>query len=88
MTLSDEHFMTLALECARRAASAGEVPVGAVLVAGDAVIGEGWNRPIASMDPTAHAEIVALRAGAQPTIASARARCTRPWSRARCAWVR
>jgi tRNA(adenine34) deaminase len=65
MTLSDEHFMTLALECARRAASAGEVPVGAVLVAGDAVIGEGWNRPIASMDPTAHAEIVALRAGAQ-----------------------
>jgi tRNA(Arg) A34 adenosine deaminase TadA len=62
--LSDEHFMAQALECARRAARDGEVPVGAVLVAGDAVIAEGWNRPIASVDPTAHAEIVALRAGA------------------------
>jgi tRNA(adenine34) deaminase len=63
--LSDEHFMARALECARRAARAGEVPVGAVLVAGDEVIAEGWNQPIASHDPTAHAEIVALRAGAQ-----------------------
>jgi len=62
--LSDEHFMALALECARRAERDGEVPVGAVLVAGDAVIAEGWNRPIASIDPTAHAEIAALRAGA------------------------
>jgi tRNA(adenine34) deaminase len=61
---SDEHFMARALECARRAARDGEVPVGAVLVAGDAVIAEGWNRPIANVDPTAHAEIVALRAGA------------------------
>jgi len=40
------------------------VPVGAVLVAGDEVIAEGWNRPVAGNDPTAHAEIVALRAGA------------------------
>jgi tRNA(adenine34) deaminase len=63
-TSSDEHFMARALECARRAAHDGEVPVGAVLVAGDAVIAEGWNRPISSTDPTAHAEIVALRAGA------------------------
>jgi len=56
--------MALALECARRAAREGEVPVGAVLVAGDEVIAEGWNRPVAGNDPTAHAEIVALRAGA------------------------
>jgi tRNA(adenine34) deaminase len=56
--------MARALECARRAALDGEVPVGAVLVAGDAVIAEGWNRPIASIDPTAHAEIVAVRAAA------------------------
>jgi tRNA(adenine34) deaminase len=62
--LSDEHFMTQALECARRAARAGEVPVGAVLVAGDEVIAEGWNQPVATHDPTAHAEIMALRAGA------------------------
>ena len=56
--------MTQALECARRAARAGEVPVGAVLVAGDEVIAEGWNQPVATHDPTAHAEIMALRAGA------------------------
>ena len=57
--------MQRALALAQRAAQDGEVPVGAVLVLGDEVIGEGWNRPIASHDPTAHAEIVALRAGAQ-----------------------
>jgi tRNA(Arg) A34 adenosine deaminase TadA len=57
--------MRLALELARRAARDGEVPVGALLVLGGEVIGEGWNRPIAGHDPTAHAEIVALRAGAQ-----------------------
>ena len=62
--LTDEDFMALALECARRAARQGEVPVGAILVEGDEVIAEGWNQPIASTDPTAHAEIVALRAGA------------------------
>lgn len=56
--------MALALECARRAARQGEVPVGAVLVEGGEVIAEGWNQPIAGSDPTAHAEIVALRAGA------------------------
>ena len=57
--------MARALACARRAAREGEVPVGAVLVAGDEVIAEGWNQPVATHDPTAHAEIVALRAGAQ-----------------------
>lgn len=51
----------MALELAGRAAGEGEVPVGAVLVLNGEVIGEGWNRPIASHDPTAHAEIQALR---------------------------
>jgi tRNA(adenine34) deaminase len=59
---SDQAFMALALEQARLARSAGEVPVGAVLVRGDAVIAVGANRPIASHDPTAHAEIEVLRA--------------------------
>ena len=57
----DEHFMALALELADRAEAEGEVPVGAVLVRDGEVIGEGWNRPIAAHDPTAHAEIQALR---------------------------
>jgi tRNA(adenine34) deaminase len=57
--------MQRALALARQAAAAEEVPVGALLVLDGEVIGEGWNRPIASHDPTAHAEIVALRAGAQ-----------------------
>ena len=57
--------MRRALELARQAAAEDEVPVGALLVIGGEVIGEGWNRPIASRDPTAHAEIVALRAGAR-----------------------
>ncbi len=57
--------MRRALQLAEKAALAGEVPVGAVLVMGEEVIGEGWNLPIANHDPTAHAEIVALRAAAQ-----------------------
>jgi tRNA(adenine34) deaminase len=61
---SEEVFMRRALELARRAASEGEVPVGAVVVVEGKVIGEGWNRPIAASDPTAHAEIQAMRAGA------------------------
>jgi tRNA(adenine34) deaminase len=56
--------MRRALALARRAAEAGEVPVGAVLVKDDAIVGEGWNHPISAHDPTAHAEIGALRAGA------------------------
>ena len=54
--------MRRALDLARRAEEAGEVPVGALVVAGGQVIGEGWNRPISTNDPTAHAEVVALRA--------------------------
>ena len=60
----DSEFMRRALLLAQRAAEEGEVPVGALLVLDNEIIGEGWNRPIASNDPTAHAEIVALRAGA------------------------
>lgn len=59
------HWMAHALSLAQRAADQGEVPVGAVLVLDGAPIAEGWNRPIAAHDPTAHAEIQALRAGAR-----------------------
>lgn len=58
----DENWMRKALDLARTAAEHDEVPVGAVLVYEGTVVGEGWNRPIESQDPTAHAEIVALRA--------------------------
>ena len=61
---TDTDWMRRALLLAQRAAEEGEVPVGALLVVGDELVAEGWNRPIASNDPTAHAEIVALRAGA------------------------
>jgi len=63
--MSDEAFMRRALELARRGQAEGEVPVGAVVVLDDRVIGEGWNRPIAARDPSAHAEIEALRAAAR-----------------------
>lgn len=56
--------MTRALELAREAEAHGEVPVGAVLVRAGRIVGEGWNRPIGSNDPTAHAEMVALRSAA------------------------
>ena len=56
--------MRRALELARRAEQEGEVPVGAVLVMNEQIVGEGWNRPIAAADPTAHAEIQAIRAAA------------------------
>jgi tRNA(adenine34) deaminase len=62
---SDMDLMRRALALARRAALENEVPIGALLVLDDEVIGEGWNRPISEHDPTAHAEIVALRAGAR-----------------------
>ncbi|HEV2110682.1 MAG TPA: tRNA adenosine(34) deaminase TadA [Gammaproteobacteria bacterium] len=65
MSVADEKFMREALELARRAEAAGEVPVGAVLVKDDAVVAAGWNHPIGAHDPTAHAEIAALRAAAQ-----------------------
>ncbi len=60
----DPYWMRRALELAQRAAAAGEVPVGAVLVLDHEAIGEGWNLPISRCDPTAHAEIMALRAAA------------------------
>jgi tRNA(adenine34) deaminase len=56
-----ERFMRAALEEAARAAAMGEVPVGAVVVLDGEIVGRGCNRPIGSCDPTAHAEIVALR---------------------------
>src|SRR6202167_6859928 len=61
---NDIEYMQHALELARRAEQGDEVPVGAVVVMDGAVVGEGWNQPVASHDPTAHAEIIALRAGA------------------------
>ena len=57
--------MQRALELARRAEQEGEVPVGAVLVKDNEIISEGWNKPISGHDPTAHAEIQALRAAGQ-----------------------
>jgi len=56
--------MRRALELARRAEGEGEVPVGSVIVLEEKVIGEGWNRPISASDPSAHAEIQAMRAAA------------------------
>ncbi len=57
----DEIFMEEALRCAQRALEMGEVPVGAVVVCEGQVVGRGWNRSLTDNDPTAHAEIVALR---------------------------
>ena len=62
--MNDEQYMRRALELARRAQDEGEVPIGALVVLEDRIVGEGWNRPIAASDPTAHAEIQALRAAA------------------------
>jgi tRNA(adenine34) deaminase len=62
--MGDIGYMRRALELARRAQAEGEVPIGALVVLQDEVIGEGWNRPIAASDPTAHAEIQALRSAA------------------------
>jgi tRNA(adenine34) deaminase len=61
----DLRWMRHALALAARAEAAGEVPVGACVVLDGALLGAGWNQPIAASDPTAHAEIVALRAAAQ-----------------------
>jgi len=65
--MKQEELMRRALELARRAEEEGEVPIGALVVLNGEVIGEGWNRPIAAADPTAHAEIQALRAAAKKT---------------------
>jgi tRNA(adenine34) deaminase len=59
--MDDEEFMGQALELARQAGAAGEVPVGALVVHEAEVVGRGWNQPIGRHDPTSHAEIMALR---------------------------
>jgi tRNA(adenine34) deaminase len=64
-TADDEIYMRHALELARQASAQGEVPVGAVLVIDGQMRGEGFNKPANSLDPTAHAEIVALRMAAE-----------------------
>lgn len=58
---SDELWMEEALRAAQRALEAGEVPVGAIVVCNGRIVGRGWNRNLASSDPTAHAEVLALR---------------------------
>ena len=65
MSDKDHYWMQRALELARNAEANGEVPVGAVIVLDDRMIGEGWNQPIAGQDATAHAEIMALRQACQ-----------------------
>ena len=61
---ADETFMWEALRLARQGAEEGEVPAGAVVVIGGEIAGRGWNSPVARQDPTAHAEILALREAA------------------------
>ena len=61
---ADQHWMRRALDLAEHGAAQGEVPVGAVVVLDGEVLGEGWNQPIGCSDPTAHAEVVALRRAA------------------------
>ena len=63
--MTGEQAMRLALAEAERARNAGEVPVGAVVVFEGRVVGAGFNQPISAVDPTAHAEVVALRAAAR-----------------------
>jgi tRNA(adenine34) deaminase len=63
--VTDEDFMRLAIDAAGRAKALGEVPVGAVLVKNGEVVATGFNQPIGSHDPTHHAEVAALRAGAE-----------------------
>lgn len=65
LKISDEFFMACALAEARQAGQAGEVPVGAVVVLDNRIVGRGFNQPIGSRDPAAHAEIIALREAAQ-----------------------
>ena len=63
--MTDEDYMRAALELARQGWEAGEVPVGALVVCGGEVVGRGYNQPISSHDPTAHAEVMALRDAAE-----------------------
>jgi tRNA(adenine34) deaminase len=59
--MKDEEYMRRALELAKRAQDEGEVPIGAIVVFQEKIVGEGWNRPIGAHDPTAHAEVQAIR---------------------------
>ena len=61
MVLTDELWMEEALRCAQRALEAAEVPVGAIVVCDGAIVARGWNRNLTDNDPTAHAEMIALR---------------------------
>jgi len=63
--MDDHDYMGIALDLAREAASLGEVPVGALVVRDGAIVGRGFNQPIGRHDPTAHAEVMALRDAAQ-----------------------
>jgi tRNA(adenine34) deaminase len=63
--VTDEDFMSAALDEARKAQAAGEVPVGAVVVIEGRIVGAGFNQPIRAQDPTAHAEVLALREAAR-----------------------
>ncbi|MCH8976987.1 MAG: tRNA adenosine(34) deaminase TadA [Proteobacteria bacterium] len=65
LQMNDKDWMQLALSLAKKAEQQDEVPVGAILVMDDECIAEGWNKPISSNDPTAHAEIMALRAASE-----------------------
>jgi len=65
MVADDESYMRRALDLARQAQTAGEVPVGAVIVRDGAIIAEGRNQPIRAHDPSAHAEMIALRTAGQ-----------------------
>lgn len=57
----DEFYMAKALELAKKAYDLDEVPVGSIIVREDEIIGQGWNQPISSCDPSAHAEVIAIR---------------------------
>jgi tRNA(adenine34) deaminase len=65
MERDDNYWMQQALRCAEKAEALGEVPVGAIVVRDNQVLGEGWNQPISGHDPTAHAEVMALRNAGQ-----------------------
>jgi tRNA(adenine34) deaminase len=65
--MTDELYMEEALGQARRAETAGEVPVGAIVVCDGRIVGRGWNRNLSDSDPTAHAEIIALREAGRAT---------------------
>lgn len=65
--MNDQHWMQYAITLAKKAQQYDEVPVGAVIVKDNKIIGEGFNQPISSQDPTAHAEIIALRQAAKNT---------------------